>query len=141
MSLKGTKSAGAKLNFVAGSTIKVNKETGEVTRLPEPDTIRYNCAFKVFQMKNGVKEKDVVIPENLDGCELKFDAKAERVDIFKNGVKICEMYMTQNFIHTSSSVADAENEINNFLDQYEVNKQQELSALKAHAKSKSSPVK
>lgn len=126
---------------VAGSPVKVDKETGEIVRVHEPGTIRYNLAFTLFQLKNGVAPGKVVIPKNLDGCKLVFDKEAERVDIFKDGVKICEMFMTQNFIHTSSSVEDANNEISTFLDQYEVNKQNRLNALKAHAKSKAVKVK
>ena len=39
------------LRSVAGSTIKTDKETGEVTRLPEPGSIRYNLAFKIYQVR------------------------------------------------------------------------------------------
>lgn len=126
---------------IAGSTLKVDKETGEVTRIHEPGSIRYNLSFILFQMKNGVDRKDIVIPSNVDDCQLVFDANDERVDIIKDGVKISEMFMTQNFIHTSSCIEDANNEIGTFLDQYEINKQQRLNALKKHAQSKSVKVK
>ena len=46
------------------------------------------------------------------------------------------MFMTQNYIHTSSSVEDANNEIDTYLDQYKVNKQRKLAALKSHAMAK-----
>ena len=120
----------------AGATIKVDKKTGEVKQIHEPGSIRYNLAFTFYQMKNGVKLEDVVIPKNYDGCQLVYNDANERVDIMKDGVKVCEMFMTQNFIHTSSSVEDAQNEIETFLDQHEVNKQANLDALKAHAKHK-----
>jgi len=105
---------------VAGSTLKVDKETGTPTRIHEPGTIRYNLSFIIYQMKNGVKRQDVVIPANVDDCKLVFDKDAERVDIYKNGTKVSEMFMTQNFIHTSSSVSDANNEIETFLDQHKL---------------------
>ena len=129
------------LRSVAGSTLKVDKETGTPTRIHEPGTIRYNLAFTIYQMKNGAKREDVVIPANVDHCKLVFNQDAERVDIFEGDRKIGEMFMTQNFIHTSSSIEDANNEINTFLSQYEANKEKNLHALMAHAKSKAPRVK
>ena len=102
-----------KVRSMAGATIKVDKKTGEI-KLPEPGSIRYNMFFTLFQIKNGVELDNVAIPENVDDCQKVVNEKENCIDIFKDGNQICKMYMTENLIHTSSSVAEAENEISNF---------------------------
>ena len=102
-----------RVRAMAGSTIKVDSQTGNI-RLPEPGSIRYNMFIALYQVQNGVKPSDVVIPENLDDCEKVFNTVTNCVDIFKNGEKIAEMNMTENLVHTSSCKEDALNEIQTF---------------------------
>lgn len=98
---------------MAGSTIKIDSQTGNI-RLPEAGSIRYNMFFKLYQMLHGVKEKDVVIPENVDNCQKVYNQETNCVDIFQNGKQICSMSVTENLVHTSSSVEDATNELLTF---------------------------
>ena len=108
---------------MAGSTIKLDKQTGEI-RLPEPNSIRYNMFFALYQIMHGTKFEDVVIPENLEGCVKEYNQATNAVDIFKDGKQICTMYMTENLVHTSSSPEEAENEIKVFLN-LKTNKEKE----------------
>ena len=100
---------------MAGSTIKINKETGEI-RLPEPGSLRYNLFITLYQVKNGANLNEVVIPENLDDCKKVYNEKNNCVDIFKENKKIAEMFMTENLVHTSSCKSDAQNEVGVFYD-------------------------
>lgn len=95
---------------LSGATIKVDRETGKIKQLPEPESIRYKAGFKIYQIFN-LCHCDFETPENLDktytvfdtptgqniaydenkvrvsevkAYEAKYNAKTDHVDVYKN---------------------------------------------------------
>ncbi len=106
-----------KVREIAGSTIKIDNE-GNVTRFHEPGSIRYDLSFILYQtMKLHKNMDDVVVPKNIDGCTLKYDDERNYVKVFDGeGNLINDVPITANFIHSSGSYKEAQNEIKTFND-------------------------
>lgn len=113
---------------LSGATIKVDRATGEIKSLPDPESFRYKAGFSVYQAVVMKKFSGFEVPENLDKTydgkkvyETKYNAKTDNVDVYMkyfNGQeeKIGELGVAKNLTHTSDSPESAKREAGIFLD-------------------------
>ena len=129
---------------MSGATIKVDRETGGITRLPDADTLRFDAGFEIYQKLTN-PNCDLFVPnasprkgENgkikylreFDGenwgqlYPVQYNAENDSVDVYeyiqvkrdRMPVKIAELGVAKNLTHTSDSKESAKKEANIFVD-------------------------
>ena len=129
---------------MSGATIKVDRETGGITRLPDVSTLRFDAGFEIFQkMLNPDCTPNIpsVLPRKGENGKIKYlrefdgenwgqlypvqyNAENDSVDVYKYiqvkrdrmPVKIGELGVAKNLTHTSDSKESARKEANIFVD-------------------------